>query len=91
MPIDNRDKRAAIPGIGRPFLRGKNISGAKDFAWRCSTGLSYGGNLFAPTTGAFVLTLSSVQIDSIQFTSLQMDDVLTTNQIDSQQFEVIQI
>ena len=41
MALDSAAKRQAVPGVGRPWMRGQFPSAAKDREWRSSTGLSY--------------------------------------------------
>lgn len=56
MPIDTREKRAAVPGVGRPWMRGKLPSSDKDEEWRAATGWSYGGNPFLVITLGLITT-----------------------------------
>ena len=51
MAIDDREKRAAVPGVGRPFMRGKLPVATPDFEWRAATGFSWGGNALSPGAG----------------------------------------
>lgn len=46
--IDTREKRAAIPGVGRPWMRGK-LPGANDEQRRAASANSYGGNPLTPS------------------------------------------
>jgi hypothetical protein len=41
MAIDTSQKRAAVPGVARPFMRSIVPTLVKDAAWRYSVGLSY--------------------------------------------------
>lgn len=41
MALDTAAKRAAVPGVGRPWMRGQLPSLGKGREWRSSTGLSY--------------------------------------------------
>lgn len=52
MAIDDREKRAAIPGVGRPYMRGKLPVAAKDQEWRIASGNAYGGNALSPGVAA---------------------------------------
>ncbi len=54
MAIDTREKRASVPGVGRPWMRGKNPNASKTQAWRLATGLAYAGN--ALSAGALAIT-----------------------------------
>ena len=42
MAIDTRQKRASVPGAGRPWIRGK-LPGTLDGGWRAASGMSYAG------------------------------------------------
>ncbi len=44
MALDTKEKRAAVAGVGRPWLRGKLPVATPDEEWRMSSGLTYGGN-----------------------------------------------
>lgn len=46
MAIDTREKRASVPGVGRPWMRGKNPDGTKVAGWRAASGNAYSGNAF---------------------------------------------
>ena len=41
MALDSTAKRAAVPGVGRPWMRGQLPENAKGREWRSSVGLSY--------------------------------------------------
>ena len=47
MAIDTREKRAHVPGVGRPWVRGK-LPWAIDEQWRIASGNAYGGNALSP-------------------------------------------
>ncbi len=49
MAIDSKEKRAAILGVGRPYMRDKFPVATPDAEWRASSGNSYGGNELAPS------------------------------------------
>ena len=51
MALDTEEKRKAVPGVGRPFLRAKLPVAAKDEAWRLASGNAYGGNALTPIVG----------------------------------------
>ena len=63
MAIDTKEKRANIPGVGRPWMRDKFPVATPDEQWRIASGLTYGGNALSATvpaveTGAVDGTLS---------------------------------
>lgn len=41
MALDSAAKRQAVPGVGRPWMRGQLPSVGKGREWRSSAGLSY--------------------------------------------------
>jgi hypothetical protein len=49
MAIDTKEKRAAVLGVARPWVRDKFPVAAKDEEWRISSGNAYGGNALTPT------------------------------------------
>ena len=53
MAIDDKEKRASVIGVGRPWMRDKFPVATPDEEWRMSSGLTYGGNAL----GAAVSTL----------------------------------
>ena len=48
MAIDSKEKRAAVLGVGRPWMRDKFPIATPDEEWRISSGNSYGGNALSP-------------------------------------------
>lgn len=50
MALDSQEKRMAVVGIGRPWLRSKFPIAAPDEQWRSSSGLTYGGNALSGVT-----------------------------------------
>ena len=46
MAIDDQEKRQAVIGAGRPWMRNKFPVATPDGEWRASSGLTYGGNAF---------------------------------------------
>lgn len=52
MAIDSRKKRASVPGVGRPFMRGK-FPGTIDEGWRHGSANSYAGTVLSPPAGGF--------------------------------------
>lgn len=55
MAIDSREKRAAITGVGRPYMRDKLPVAAKDQEWRIASGNAYGGNALSPAVGGRIM------------------------------------
>lgn len=50
MAIDTKEKRAAIFGVGRPWMRDKLPIATPDEEWRIASGNAYGGNALGVTT-----------------------------------------
>jgi len=48
MAIDSKEKRAAVLGVGRPWMRDKFPIATPDEEWRISSGNAYGGNTLSP-------------------------------------------
>ncbi len=46
MALDSKEKRASVPGIGRPWYRTK-LPGAVDAPWRAASGNVYAGLTYA--------------------------------------------
>lgn len=53
MAIDDKEKRAAVLGVGRPWMRDKFPVATPDEEWRISSGNAYGGNALSPPAGGF--------------------------------------
>ena len=51
MAIDTKEKRQAVIGVGRPWMRNKFPVATPDQEWRMSSGLTYGGNALSPGGG----------------------------------------
>ena len=51
MALDSREKRASVPGVGRPWYRTK-LPGTVDEAWRMASGNVYAGNALSAVAGA---------------------------------------
>lgn len=52
MALDSKQKRMAVPGVGRPWLRSNYSDTAKDGPWRASV-----GNVYPVTTFAALPTI----------------------------------
>ena len=50
MAIDSKEKRAAVLGVGRPWVRDKFPVATPDQEWRISSGNAYGGNALSAGT-----------------------------------------
>lgn len=48
MAINTKEKRAAVLGVGRPWMRDKFPVATPDEEWRISSGNAYGGNALSP-------------------------------------------
>jgi len=44
MAIDDQEKRQAVLGVGRPWMRNKLPVATPDEEWRINSGNAYGGN-----------------------------------------------
>ncbi len=56
MAIDSKEKRAAVLGVARPWMRDKFPVATPDQEWRISSGNAYGGNTIAgAAAGGFQL------------------------------------
>lgn len=54
MAIDTKEKRIAVIGVGRPWLRDVFPIATPDEEWRISVGNAYGGNALSPAGGISV-------------------------------------
>ncbi len=58
MALDSETKRQAVPGVGRPWMRGQFPVSAKDRGWRSSVANSYPvANFQSPVAGGVVIGL----------------------------------
>ena len=55
MALDSKEKRAAVLGVGRPWMRDKFPVATPDEEWRISSGNAYGGNALSPAVGGRVM------------------------------------
>lgn len=64
MALDDKEKRAAVLGVGRPWMRDKFPVATPDEEWRISSGNAYGGNALSPSaaTGAGAGSLASTGV-----------------------------
>ncbi len=53
MALDTKEKRAAVIGVGRPWMRDKFPVVTPDEEWRISSGNAYGGNALSPLVVVF--------------------------------------
>jgi len=53
MAIDSKEKRAAVLGVARPWMRDKFPVATPDEEWRMSSGNAYGGNALSPSLVTF--------------------------------------
>jgi len=51
MAIDNQEKRQAVLGVARPWMRNVFPIATPDEEWRMNVGNTYGGNGLAPPVG----------------------------------------
>ena len=51
MALDDKEKRAAVLGVGRPWMRDKFPVATPDQEWRISSGNAYSGNALTPAGG----------------------------------------
>ena len=71
MAIDTREKRASVPGVGRPWSRGQQ-PGAIVAAWRLASGNAYSGNAVA---GALPVKMLCVTAEQVYQSGLQSEQV----------------
>jgi hypothetical protein len=57
MAIDTKEKRAAVLGVARPWMRDKLPVETPDQEWRMVSGNAYGGNVLSPTVGGRVFCI----------------------------------
>lgn len=50
MALDTPEKRANVPGVGRPWYRTKSPQVSLDEQWRIASGNAYGGNALSVGT-----------------------------------------
>ncbi len=60
MAIDTKEKRAAVLGVGRPWMRDKFPVATPDEEWRISSGNAYGGNALSAGGGPTGRIMSSL-------------------------------
>ena len=53
MALNTKEKRAAVLGVGRPWMRDKFPVATPDQEWRISSGNAYGGNSIAAAVAVF--------------------------------------
>ena len=65
MAIDDREKRANVIGVGRPWARTKEPAASKDEQWRIASGNAYGGTALTPpaATAARLLLINPPGLD----------------------------
>ena len=51
MAIDSKEKRVAVLGVARPWMRDVFPVATPDEEWRISVGNAYGGNALSPPAG----------------------------------------
>ena len=56
MAIDTKEKRAAVLGVARPWMRDKFPVATPDEEWRMSSGNAYGGNALSPVVGGRIMS-----------------------------------
>ncbi len=66
MALDSKEKRQAVFGIARPWMRNTFPIATPDEQWRMSVGNAYGGNALSPVAGAAIM-------NQIQFANLGAD------------------
>jgi len=58
MAIDDKEKRAAVLGVGRPWMRDKFPVATPDEEWRIASGNAYGGNALSAAAGRIMSSLA---------------------------------
>ena len=56
MALDDKEKRAAVLGVGRPWMRSHFPVATPDQEWRMSVGNTYGGNALSPVVGGRIMS-----------------------------------
>lgn len=80
MALDSKEKRAAVPGVGRPWYRTK-LPGTVDAAWRVASGNAYPVAAFAapsitlPSTPTIFLD-QRMNLDPILLDRIMGGDIL---------------
>lgn len=59
MAIDSKEKRAAVLGVARPWMRDKFPVATPDEEWRMSSGNAYGGNALSPPAGGLDIAVAA--------------------------------
>ena len=62
MAIDSKEKRAAVLGVARPWMRDKFPVATPDQEWRVSSGNAYGGNTIAAPIIFIVAKINGISI-----------------------------
>ena len=57
MAIDTKEKRAAVLGVARPWMRDKFPVATPDEEWRMSSGNAYGGNALSAGAGRIMSSI----------------------------------
>ena len=55
MALDSKEKRIAVLGVARPWMRDVFPVATPDEEWRISVGNAYGGNALSPVTGGRIM------------------------------------
>lgn len=63
MAIDSKEKRVAVLGVGRPWMRDIFPIATPDEEWRISSGNAYGGNALAAGGGPTVIPMGRHLLD----------------------------
>ncbi len=58
MAIDSKEKRAAVLGVARPWMRDLLPIATPDEEWRLNVGHAYGGNALSAGTGRIMSSLA---------------------------------
>lgn len=56
MAIDSKEKRAAVLGVARPWMRDLFPVATPDEEWRANVCNSYGGNALSPAVGGRIMS-----------------------------------
>ena len=65
MALDSQEKRMAVLGVARPWMRSK-LPGANDAEWRASSGNTYGGNAFAAPVITMIAKINGVVVTGLR-------------------------
>lgn len=73
MALDTKEKRAAVIGVGRPWMRDKFPVVTPDEEWRISSGNAYGGNALTPLVEVFFGEIIDVDLELTEVLDIELE------------------